>query len=104
MLCSVSTQKGRAGAGPPARRRSRSQRRRRGVYTAGVADARFLDLHGEADKLYQAPLAEFTAARNALAARIKAAHGADAAAHVKALVKPSIAAWVLNQLYWRHQA
>jgi hypothetical protein len=45
-----------------------------------VADARFLDLHGEVDKLYQAPLAEFTAARNALAARIKAAHGADAAA------------------------
>jgi len=69
-----------------------------------VADARFLDLHGEVDKLYQAPLAEFTAARNALAARIKAAHGADAAAHVKALGKPSIAAWTLNQLYWRHQA
>ena len=68
-----------------------------------MADARFLDLHGEVDKLYQAPLAEFTAARNALVARIKAAHGADAAAHVKALVKPSIAAWTLNQLYWRHQ-
>jgi hypothetical protein len=69
-----------------------------------VADARFLDLHGEVDKLYQAPLAGFTAARNALVARIKAAHGADAAAHVKAVVKPSIAAWTLNQLYWRHQA
>jgi hypothetical protein len=69
-----------------------------------VADARFLDLHGEVDKLYQAPLADFTSARNALVARIKAAHGADAAAHVKALVKPSIAAWTLNQLYWRHQA
>ena len=69
-----------------------------------MADARFLDLHGEVDKLYQAPLAGFTAARNALVARIKAAHGADAAAHVKALVKPSIAAWTLNQLYWRHQA
>jgi hypothetical protein len=69
-----------------------------------VADARFLDLHAEVDRLYQAPLAEFTAARNALVARIKAAHGADAAAHVKALVKPSITAWTLNQLYWRHQA
>ena len=68
-----------------------------------MADARFLDLHGEVDKLYQAPLAGFTAARNALAARIKAAHGADAAAHVKAMGKPSIAAWTLNQLYWRHQ-
>ena len=73
-------------------------------YTARVADARFLDLHGEVDKLYQAPLADFTAARNALVTRIKAAHGADAAAHVKALAKPSIAAWTLNQLYWRHQA
>ncbi|MEO5820288.1 MAG: hypothetical protein ABIT71_07245 [Vicinamibacteraceae bacterium] len=69
-----------------------------------MADARFLDLHGEVDKLYQAPLAGFTAARNALVARIKAAHGADAAAHVKALAKPSITAWTLNQLYWRHQA
>ena len=69
-----------------------------------MADARFLDLHGEVDKLYQAPLADFTAARNALVTRIKAAHGADAAAHVKALAKPSIAAWTLNQLYWRHQA
>ena len=68
-----------------------------------MADARFLDLHGEVDKLYQAPLAGFTAARNALVTRIKAAHGADAAAHVKALAKPSIAAWTLNQLYWRHQ-
>ena len=68
-----------------------------------MADARFLDLHGEVDKLYQAPLDEFTAARNALVARIKAAHGADAAAHVKALVKPSIAAWTLNQVSWRHQ-
>jgi len=68
-----------------------------------VPDARFLDLHGEVDRLYQTPLGEFTAARNALVTRIKAAHGADAAAHVKALAKPSIAAWTLNQLYWRHQ-
>jgi hypothetical protein len=68
-----------------------------------VADARFLDLHAEVDRLYQAPLAGFTASRNALAARIKAAHGADAAAHVKTLVKPSVIAWTLNQLYWRHQ-
>ena len=79
------------------------KRRRSSRYTARVAEARFLDLHGEVDKLYQAPLADFTASRNALAARIKAAHGADASAHVKTLVKPSIAAWTLNQLYWRHQ-
>ena len=69
-----------------------------------MADARFVDLHAEVDRLYQAPLGEFTAARNALAARIKAAQGADAAAHVKSLAKPSITGWTLNQLYWRHQA
>lgn len=69
-----------------------------------MADARFVDLHAEVDRLYQVPLGEFTTARNALAARIKAAQGADAAAHVKSLVKPSIVAWTLNQLYWRHQA
>jgi hypothetical protein len=89
----VSTQKDRPGGAAAS-----------GGYTLAVAESRFLDLHAEVDRLYQAPLAEFTAARNALAARIKAAHGADAAAHVKALAKPSISAWTLNQLYWRHQA
>jgi hypothetical protein len=48
------------------------------------------------DRLYQLPLDEFTAARNALA---KGA-GANAAA-IRALVKPPVAAWAVNQLYWR---
>jgi hypothetical protein len=47
------------------------------------------------DRLYQLPLAEFTAARNALA---KSA-GKDGAA-IKALEKPSLPAWAVNQLYW----
>jgi hypothetical protein len=50
----------------------------------------------EIDKLYQLPLDEFTAARNALA---KGA-GKDAAA-IRALEKPPVAAWAVNQLYWR---
>ncbi|HEX7235418.1 MAG TPA: hypothetical protein VF405_00575, partial [Gammaproteobacteria bacterium] len=49
------------------------------------------------------PLAEFTAARNALAAQLKKAGRADEANEVKALAKPSASAWVVNQLYWRHR-
>jgi hypothetical protein len=53
------------------------------------------------DALYRLPLAEFTAARNALAVRVKKA-GGDADA-IKALTKPSISAWAVNQLFWRHR-
>lgn len=54
------------------------------------------------DTLYSLPLSEFTAARNALAGRLKKAGRGTEAAAVKALPKPSIAAWVVNQLHWRH--
>lgn len=50
----------------------------------------------EIDELFQLPLSEFTAARNALA---KAA-GKDGAA-IRALTKPPLAAWAVNQLYWK---
>lgn len=49
----------------------------------------------EIDLLYQRPLAEFTAARNDLARK----SGKDGAA-IKALEKPNIAAWAINQLFW----
>jgi hypothetical protein len=58
---------------------------------------------GEVDALFQLPLMEFTAARNALAARLKKAGQADEAERVKSLAKPSVSAWVVNQLYWRHR-
>jgi hypothetical protein len=54
-------------------------------------------LESEIDRLYQVPLADFTAARNALAKKA----GGDAA-RVRALTKPPIVAWAVNQLYWRH--
>jgi hypothetical protein len=54
----------------------------------------------EIDRLYQLPIAEFTAARNALA---KEAGGPDAK-RIKALAKPSTSAWAVNQLYWRDRA
>jgi hypothetical protein len=54
-------------------------------------------IEAEIDRLYQLPLDEFTPARNALA---KTA-GKDAA-RVRALSKPPIAAWAVNQLYWQN--
>lgn len=50
------------------------------------------------DQLYQLPLEEFTAARNALA---KEAGGRSA--EVKNLQKPNLAAWTVNQLYWQER-
>lgn len=55
------------------------------------------------DKLFQIPLAEFTSARNALAAKLKKEGDAAGAGQVKTLGKPSISAWVANQLYWRQR-
>ena len=54
-------------------------------------------LDAEVDKLYQLPLEEFTAARNALAKEA----GAEAAAEIRTLPKPPVAAWAVNQLYWK---
>ena len=55
------------------------------------------------DDLFQLPLTEFTAARNALAATLTAAGRTGNAAAVKALPKPPLSAWTVNQLYWRHR-
>src|SRR5215207_1711325 len=57
----------------------------------------------EVDVLYRLPLAEFTAARNALAKRLKQAGRGNEAELVKALGKPSSSAWAVNQLYWKHR-
>lgn len=57
-----------------------------------------MDLQAELDRLYSLPLDEFTAARNDIA---KGAEG-DAAKTVKALKKPSVAAWAINQLARKH--
>lgn len=55
-------------------------------------------LETEIDRLYQLPLDEFTAARNALA------RGAGAEApEIRQLAKPPIAAWAINQLYWKRR-
>jgi hypothetical protein len=56
----------------------------------------------EVDHLFQLPLGEFTAARNALAAKLKKAGRGEEAERVKRLLKPPASAWTVNQLYWRH--
>lgn len=50
----------------------------------------------EIDRLFTLPLGEFTAARNALAKT-----AGPGAAAIRALAKPSVAAWAVNQLYWQ---
>ena len=60
-------------------------------------------LEEEVDALFKLPLAEFTGARNSLAARLKRDGRADDANIVKALAKPSISAWAVNQLHWKHR-
>ncbi len=55
------------------------------------------------DTLFQLPLPEFTAARNALVSTLRKAGKTEDAARVMAIPKPSVSAWVVNQLYWRHR-
>ena len=57
----------------------------------------------ETDALFQLSLSEFTAARNALTTRLKKSGAAEDAERIKSLVKPSVAAWAVNQLFWKHR-
>lgn len=58
---------------------------------------------GPVDTLFSLPLAEFTAARNALAKELKKSNREGDAEAVKALAKPSVSAWAVNQLYWKQR-
>jgi hypothetical protein len=53
-------------------------------------------LDSRIDDLYKVPLAEFVPSRSALAGTLKG----DEARVVKALKKPTVVPWVVNQLYW----
>jgi len=59
-------------------------------------------LNAEIRDLYRLPPEEFTAARNALAARLRKEKRADDAAEVKGLPKPTPSAWAVNALF-EHQ-
>lgn len=60
------------------------------------------ELERELDELYARPLDEFTNARNELVRRLRSAGQAEAAERVKALKKPSVPLWAVNQLARRH--
>ncbi|WP_437689031.1 hypothetical protein [Sorangium sp. So ce176] len=77
----ASRTKGTRGGGPPA---------------AAVVD------EDEVDDLYKKPLGDFTRARDDLAKRLRQAGDKAAAARVKALRRPTAAAWTLNQLARRY--
>lgn len=58
------------------------------------------NLESDIDQLYRLPLTEFTRARNALAKDLTG----GARKKVRALGKPSVPAWVVNQLYWQDRS
>src|SRR6202171_3888959 len=60
-------------------------------------------LDDDIDALFKLSLTEFVGARKALAARLKKNGLVSEAEGVKALAKPSVSAWTVNQLYWRHR-
>jgi hypothetical protein len=60
-------------------------------------------LDDDIDALFKLPLTEFVGARKALAARLKQNGFVSEAEGVKALAKPSISIWTVNQLYWRQR-
>jgi hypothetical protein len=62
------------------------------------------DYNGAARDLYGLPLGEFTRARDELARRLRKEGRRDEADAVKALRKPTTAAWALNQLARRREA
>lgn len=61
------------------------------------------ELEAELDRLYELPLDEFTAARNDLSKRARKSGGKDVVATIKALPKPTISAWAVNQLARRQR-
>jgi hypothetical protein len=56
-------------------------------------------LDSRIDGLYAEPLSSFVTARNALAGELRRTDPA-ASATVKALARPTITAWAINQVYW----
>jgi hypothetical protein len=61
------------------------------------------DAEKKIDRLYALPLEEFTGARNELARELRKAGEREAADRVKGLRKPTVAAWLVNQLARREK-
>ena len=68
--------------------------------TTGDADR---EIESAIDALHQGSLEAFTADRNALAAELRKGGNRVAADRVKALAKPSVTAWAVNQVWWTNR-
>ena len=62
------------------------------------------DLERELEELFGLPPGDFTAARNDLTKRLKAAGETEEAENVRRLPKPTVPAWAVNQLARREKA
>ena len=69
----------------------------------GIKSENSVNLEEDVDALFKLPYAEFTGARNELAARLKREGRANDSNLIKKLTKPSISAWAVNQLHWKHR-
>ena len=67
-------------------------------------DPPFVDSTAALASLYQAPFTEFISRRSTLASQLKRSGHKDVAARIAAAAKPSRAAYLVNQVYWRAQA
>ena len=61
-----------------------------------------MDLDSVADELYGLPLDEFTTTRNEHAKQARDAGDRELADQIRAMSKPTQAAWLVNQLVRRH--
>ncbi|WP_437287709.1 hypothetical protein [Sorangium sp. So ce406] len=75
--------------------------RTKGTRGGGPPPAAVVD-EDEVDDLYKKPLGDFTRARDDLAKRLRQAGDKAAAERVKALRRPTAAAWTMNQLARRY--
>lgn len=62
------------------------------------------ELEGVLDGLFRGPREQFVPERNAAVQRLRARGHKEAAARLKALARPSLSAWAVNQLWWTARA
>jgi hypothetical protein len=62
------------------------------------------ELEAVLDGLFRGPRERFVSERNAAAQRLRTRGRKEAAAWLKALARPSISAWAVNQLWWTARA
>jgi hypothetical protein len=67
-------------------------------------DPKAIDLERAIDHLFRIPPGDFVAARNDLAADLRAGGRAAEALRVRGLAKASVTAWAVNQVWWTDRA